>query len=73
MLGTKIELEDKVHQGKEPFPKYIFFIEKQTKIDKGIEMILNKGIIWQVGGSDDQYISNIFTKDKKKMEQQEWF
>ena len=63
ILGTPIELEEFVTQSFIPEP-YRYPLYKQLKIQVEIDKMLKKGVIVRVEPSRNQFVSNIFTRDK---------
>ena len=63
-MGSKIELDDEVVQTEIPDP-YTFPPEKQVKIDMEIQKLEAKGVIRKTKPEPGQYLSPIFTRDKR--------
>ena len=63
VTGTTLELENVISQVEKPIP-FKFDKVKEQKIDHEISRLLNKGVICRAEPISDQYLSNIFTRDK---------
>ena len=63
VTGTTLELENVIWQVEKPIP-FKFDKVKEQKIDHEISRLLNKGVICRAEPISDQYLSNIFTRDK---------
>ena len=67
ITGVRIDFTEIIQQHRPPPPIPFSNIDTQ-KIDREIDRLLNKGIIEPTEPSDDQYISNIFFREKKNGE-----
>ena len=64
ILGCKIEFENEPSQTDWPKP-YYFPSQKRERIDSEIQKLLQKGVIVPTVKQTGQFVSNIFTKEKK--------
>lgn len=63
--GVKLEFSEPPIQNEIPKP-YHFDHVKMKKIEEQVHIMLSKGIVEPVGHSKGEFISNIFTRDKKE-------